>query len=35
MLKAEYVDTDIRKTGVKALDRLSNPTVVFTLGVAF
>jgi uncharacterized protein (TIGR02001 family) len=33
--KAEYIDTDIRKTGVKALDRLTDPTLVFTLGVAF
>ena len=33
--KVEYIDTDVRKTGVKALDRLYDPTVVFTLGVAF
>lgn len=34
-LKVEYIDTDIRKTGVKSLDRLVDPTLVFTLGVAF
>lgn len=34
-IKAEYVDTDIRKTGVKALDRLADPALVLTLGVAF
>lgn len=30
-----YIDTDIKKTGVKAVDTLYDPTVVFTLGVAF
>lgn len=33
--KAQYVDTDIRKSGVKSLDRLTDPTLVFTLGAAF
>lgn len=33
--KAEYIDTDRKKTGVKALDKLANPALVFTLGVAF
>lgn len=30
-----YIGTDIRKTGIKADDKLYDPTVVFTLGVAF
>lgn len=34
-LSVQYVDTDIKKTGVKADDTLYDPTVVFTLGVAF
>ena len=34
-LKVEYIDTDIRKTGVKSLDRLADPALVFSLGVAF
>ena len=34
-LSARYVDTDIKKTGVKAIDTLYDPTVVFTLGVSF
>lgn len=33
--KIEYVDTDVRKTGIKAIDTLYDPTVVFTLGVSF
>ena len=33
--KAEYIDTDVKKTGVKALDKLVKPTLLFTLGVAF
>lgn len=31
----KYVDTDIRKTGVKAVDRLYDATLVLSLGVAF
>ena len=31
----QYIDTDVKKTGVKAVDTLYDPTVVFTLGVAF
>ncbi len=31
----KYVDTDIAKTGVKAVDRLSDPTLLFSLGVSF
>lgn len=31
----QYVDTDVKKTGVKAVDTLYDPTVVFTLGVSF
>lgn len=31
----QYIDTDIKKTGVKAIDTLYDPTVVFTLGVSF
>ena len=34
-LSVQYIDTDIRKTGVKATDTLYDPTVVFTLGVSF
>ena len=34
-LSARYIDTDIKKTGVKAVDTLYDPTVVFTLGVSF
>lgn len=33
--KIEYVDTDVKKTGIKAVDTLYDPTVVFTLGVSF
>ncbi|WP_422060130.1 TorF family putative porin [Sphingopyxis sp.] len=31
----QYIDTDVKKTGIKALDTLYDPTVVFTLGFAF
>jgi uncharacterized protein (TIGR02001 family) len=31
----QYIDTDVKKTGVKAVDTLYDPTIVFTLGVAF
>ena len=31
----QYVDTDIKKSGIKAVDTLFDPTVVFTLGVSF
>jgi uncharacterized protein (TIGR02001 family) len=31
----KYVDTDIRKTGVKAIDRRYDATLVLSLGVAF
>ncbi|WP_447756846.1 TorF family putative porin [Sphingopyxis fribergensis] len=34
-LSVQYVDTDIKKTGIKADDTLFDPTVVFTLGVSF
>jgi len=34
-LSVAYIDTDIKKTGIKAVDTLYDPTVVFTLGVAF
>lgn len=34
-LSVAYVDTDIKKTGIKAVDTLYDPTVVLTLGVAF
>ncbi len=34
-LSARYVDTDIRKTGVKAVDTLYDPTVVFAIGLSF
>ena len=34
-LSARYVDTDIRKTGVKAVDTLYDPTVVFGIGLTF
>ena len=32
---AQYIDTDVKKTGVKAVDTLYDPTVVFTLGASF
>lgn len=31
----QYIDTDIKKSGIKAVDTLFDPTVVFTLGFAF
>lgn len=31
----QYIDTDIKKSGVKAIDTLFDPTVVFTLGFSF
>lgn len=31
----KYVDTDIARTGVKAIDRLTDPTLVLSLGVSF
>lgn len=31
----QYIDTDVKKTGVKAVDTLYDPTVVFTLGFSF
>jgi uncharacterized protein (TIGR02001 family) len=31
----KYVDTDLAKTGVKAVDKLSDPTLILSLGVAF
>ena len=31
----QYVDTDIKKSGIKAIDTLYDPTVVFTLGFSF
>jgi uncharacterized protein (TIGR02001 family) len=31
----QYIDTDLKKTGIKAVDTLYDPTVVFTLGVSF
>ena len=34
-LGVHYVDTDIKKTGIKAVDTLYDPTVVFKVGVAF
>lgn len=34
-LSVQYIDTDIKKTGIKAVDTLFDPTVVFTLGVSF
>lgn len=34
-LSVQYIDTDVKKSGVKAVDTLYDPTVVFTLGVAF
>jgi uncharacterized protein (TIGR02001 family) len=34
-LGLKYVDTDIRKTGVKAVDRLYDPTLVASVGFAF
>ncbi|KAE8236222.1 hypothetical protein A4X03_0g9512 [Tilletia caries] len=33
--KMQYIDTDVKKTGVKAVDTLYDPTVVFTLGFSF
>lgn len=32
---AQYIDTDVKKSGIKALDTLYDPTVVFTLGASF
>jgi uncharacterized protein (TIGR02001 family) len=34
-LSVQYVDTDVKKTGIKALDTLYDPTVVVTLGFSF
>lgn len=34
-LSVQYIDTDIKKTGIKAVDTLYDPTVVFTVGVSF
>lgn len=34
-LSVQYIDTDIKKSGIKAVDTLFDPTVVFTLGVSF
>lgn len=34
-LSARYIDTDVKKTGVKAIDTLYDPTVIFSLGVSF
>jgi len=31
----QYIDTDVKKSGIKALDTLYDPTVVFTLGASF
>jgi len=31
----KYVDTDVRKTGVKAVDRLYDPTIIASVGFAF
>lgn len=31
----QYIDTDVKKTGIKAVDTLYDPAVVFTLGVSF
>ncbi|MBU0824157.1 MAG: TorF family putative porin [Alphaproteobacteria bacterium] len=31
----QYIDTDIKKSGIKAIDTLFDPTVVFTLGFSF
>lgn len=31
----QYIDTDVKKTGIKAQDTLYDPTVVFTLGASF
>lgn len=31
----QYIDTDIKKSGIKAVDTLFDPTVVFTLGFSF
>ena len=34
-LSVQYIDTDVKKSGIGAIDTLYDPTVVFTLGVAF
>ncbi|MDK2762182.1 MAG: TorF family putative porin [Sphingopyxis sp.] len=34
-LSVQYIDTDIKKTGVKAVDKLYDPTLVFTVGISF
>ena len=34
-LSARYVDTDIRKSGVKAVDTLYDPTVILGVGLSF
>jgi uncharacterized protein (TIGR02001 family) len=31
----QYIDTDVKKSGIKAIDTLYDPTVVFTLGASF
>lgn len=31
----QYIDTDVKKSGIKELDTLYDPTVVFTLGASF
>lgn len=31
----QYIDTDIKKSGIKAVDTLYDPTVVFSLGFSF
>ena len=31
----QYIDTDVKKSGIKAQDTLYDPTVVFTLGASF
>ncbi len=31
----QYIDTDVKKTGIKEVDTLYDPTVVFTLGASF
>ena len=31
----QYIDTDVKKSGIKAVDTLYDPTVVFTLGASF
>lgn len=35
MLSARYVDTDIRRSGVKAVDTLYDPTVILGVGLSF